>query len=109
MRYIRTGSFKRLFSIKRRSLDEEPQRQIVSVGVHNDGTISKNFPETEPPQRPTWKCFSYEEIFEATNGFSSGSSLSLSFALIFSHELRTFFPKTAVFLRGFGGNSSCGL
>ncbi|XAR51161.1 Non-specific serine/threonine protein kinase [Bertholletia excelsa] len=71
MRYIRTGSFKRLFSIKRRSLDEEPQRQIVSVGVHNDGTISMNFPETEPPQRPTWKCFSYEEIFEATNGFSS--------------------------------------
>lgn len=65
MKYIRTGSFKRLFSIKRRSFEEETPK-------------GNTFPEeetsinTEPSQKPTWKCFSFEELFYATNGFNSG-------------------------------------
>ncbi|KAL5544658.1 hypothetical protein UlMin_008442 [Ulmus minor] len=43
--YIRTNSLKSLFSIKRKKI--------------------------EIPQRPIWKCFSYEEISGATNCFSS--------------------------------------
>lgn len=64
MKYIRTGSFKRLFSIKSRSFEEETPK-------------GNTFPEeetsinTEPSQKPTWKCFSFEELFHATNGFNS--------------------------------------
>lgn len=64
MKYIRTGSFKRLFSIKRRSFEEETPK-------------GNTFPEeetsinTEPSQKPTWKCFSFEELFYATNGFNT--------------------------------------
>ncbi|KAL1534049.1 non-specific serine/threonine protein kinase [Salvia divinorum] len=54
MRYIRTASLKRLFSLKRHAFDEE-----------QDEKPSENF------QKPTWKCYSYEEISAATNGFSA--------------------------------------
>ncbi|EYU37320.1 hypothetical protein ABFS82_10G138000 [Erythranthe guttata] len=61
MRYIRTASLKRLFSLRRHSFDEESDSAVA--------------PPPPPPaahfQKPTWKCFSYEEIFAATNGFSS--------------------------------------
>ncbi|GER52019.1 protein kinase family protein [Striga asiatica] len=65
MRYIRTASFKRLFSLKRHSFDED---------LHKDIEYSSSSEEIKPNgqfQKPTWKCFSYEEIFSATNGFSS--------------------------------------
>ncbi|KAL7586589.1 hypothetical protein Lser_V15G38151 [Lactuca serriola] len=65
MRYIRTGSFKRLFSMKRHSLEELPKECIfVKQDSFNNG-------ETESFKKPTWKCFSFEEIYVATNGFSS--------------------------------------
>ncbi|KAL6331901.1 hypothetical protein AAG906_020249 [Vitis piasezkii] len=71
MRYIRSGSFKRLFSAKRRSFEEESQ--TPGGCAHDDGNeafgVGGN--ETKHPQKPTWKCFSYEEIFHATSGFSS--------------------------------------
>ncbi|KAL6977760.1 non-specific serine,threonine protein kinase [Sarracenia purpurea var. burkii] len=70
MRYIRTSSLKRLFSIKRRGLDEELQKENDSPEQLNNGTPNKSF-TTVPSQKPTWKCFSYEQIFAATNGFSS--------------------------------------
>ena len=76
MRYIRSGSLKKLFSAKRRSFEDEIQ--TPNGCAHEDG--NENFRvvggyETEhhhPPQKPTWKCFSYEEIFHATSGFCSG-------------------------------------
>ncbi|CAL5182962.1 unnamed protein product [Lathyrus oleraceus] len=60
MRYIRTNSFKRLFSFKKRSLEEE-----------KDNTLKILPYEEQHFQKPTWKCFSYEELFDATNGFNS--------------------------------------
>ncbi|CAL5328556.1 unnamed protein product [Camellia sinensis] len=70
MRYIKTGSFKRLFSIKRRSFDQELPKESDSREENNNG-IPESFPGTESSQRPTWKCFTYQEIFDATDGFSS--------------------------------------
>ncbi|KAG6411743.1 hypothetical protein SASPL_129827 [Salvia splendens] len=55
MRYIRTGSLKRLFSLKRHAFEEDLQ-------------------DEKPPeslQKPTWKCYSYDEISSATNAFSA--------------------------------------
>ncbi|XP_051149285.1 probable receptor-like serine/threonine-protein kinase At5g57670 isoform X1 [Andrographis paniculata] len=49
---------KRLFSLKRHSFDGELQK-------------AHEFSGEDHPQKPTWKCFSFEEIFAATNGFSS--------------------------------------
>lgn len=67
---LRKNSFKRLFSvsISRRSAEEETPKQDGSLMHENIKTLDI-FPVTEQCQKPTWKCFSYEEIFEATNGF----------------------------------------
>ncbi|XP_073156221.1 probable receptor-like serine/threonine-protein kinase At5g57670 isoform X2 [Henckelia pumila] len=55
MKYMRTSSLKRLFSSK-----------DSAFAAHQDQpTVSH-----QPFQKPTWKCFSYEEIFAATDGFS---------------------------------------
>lgn len=69
---------KRLFSLRRRSIDldvtsphgtnsstEEQEEQ-----EDNNGSF-RVVRETEHPQKPTWRCFSFEEISEATDGFSS--------------------------------------
>ncbi|XP_059460293.1 probable receptor-like serine/threonine-protein kinase At5g57670 [Corylus avellana] len=68
MKYIRSDSFKRLFSLKRRSFEGEIRNPDGPTVEDNKNTF-KN--AAEPAQRPTWKCFSYAEIFDATNGFSS--------------------------------------
>ncbi|KAI3811431.1 hypothetical protein L1987_21155 [Smallanthus sonchifolius] len=65
MRYIRTGSFKRLFSMRRQSLEDLPKDCIfMKQESFNNG-------ETESFKKPTWKCFSFVEIYVATNGFCS--------------------------------------
>lgn len=71
MRYIRTGSFKRLFSMKRRhSLEDLPKDSIfMKQDSFNNG-------ETESFKKPTWKCFSFEEIYVATDGFCSGNYIN---------------------------------
>ncbi|KAB2604838.1 receptor-like serine/threonine-protein kinase [Pyrus ussuriensis x Pyrus communis] len=69
MKYIRTNSLKRLFSLKWRSL-EKATSPNGSKGVENN-EILKNVEAKELSPRPTWKCFSYEEISDATNAFSS--------------------------------------
>lgn len=61
MRYIRTRSLKRLFSIKRRSFDDENGKEISN----NSSETTTHF------KKPNWKCFSFEEISDATDGFSS--------------------------------------
>lgn len=74
MKYIRTASLKRLFSPKRQSLDGELPKDFDST-QEEDNSKSKTEsalppPPAEPLKRPSWKCFSYAEIFDATNGFS---------------------------------------
>ncbi|KAM7469227.1 hypothetical protein LguiA_007410 [Lonicera macranthoides] len=66
MKYIRSGSFKRLFSLKRRSFDgkelHSDQQDLTLISPQN----------THPSHtKPTWRSFSFDEIFIATNGFSS--------------------------------------
>ncbi|XP_054820500.1 probable receptor-like serine/threonine-protein kinase At5g57670 [Prosopis cineraria] len=66
MKYIRTSSLKRLFSLQRRSFEEK-----VPTGDEKDENLLVIAAQEQPSQRPTWKCFSYEELFDATNGFNS--------------------------------------
>ncbi|KAL8135189.1 hypothetical protein AgCh_010014 [Apium graveolens] len=56
-RYSRTASFRRLFSIKPRSLDLSNDQDEE----HNDGNL----------QRRSWKNFTFQQVFRATNGFTS--------------------------------------
>lgn len=67
MKYIRTNSLKRLFSLRRRSFDEyigtppgfsQESFDFVPVSDHSR-------------HKPTWRCFSFDEIKDATDGFSS--------------------------------------
>ncbi|KAG2398542.1 Receptor-like cytosolic serine/threonine-protein [Vigna angularis] len=61
MKYIRSNSLKRLFSFGKRGFGEENNVGLVAPSCE------------EHPLRPSWKCFSFEELFDATNGFSSGN------------------------------------
>ncbi|KAF2309494.1 hypothetical protein GH714_003248 [Hevea brasiliensis] len=66
MKYIRANSLKRLFSLKRRGLEEG-----IAIDEDKNGISNCKFvQEPEHSSRPAWRCFSYPEIFEATNGFS---------------------------------------
>ncbi|KAL3532791.1 hypothetical protein ACH5RR_006312 [Cinchona calisaya] len=69
MKYFRTASLKRLFSLKRNSIDELPKG--CDFPEEDNKSKTETSPPIEPLQRPSWKCFSYAEIFDATNGFSS--------------------------------------
>ncbi|GMH13835.1 hypothetical protein Nepgr_015676 [Nepenthes gracilis] len=77
MKYIRTGSFRRLFSLRRRSSFEEEAAKECSDqfnGEKEDSEAAMGGGGDKTVQlclRPTWKCFSFEEIFLATDGFSS--------------------------------------
>ncbi|OWM84338.1 hypothetical protein CDL15_Pgr027107 [Punica granatum] len=93
MRYIRTNSLKRLFSLKRRSSfdgdvngsgipsptslgtrgkDRENSVPEISdqKNQNNNGDALPAVAAEDPQRRPSWKCFSYEEIYVATDGFS---------------------------------------
>lgn len=66
MKYIRNNSLKRLFSFGRRSsFVEENDENIVAPLPLNE--------EQQHPSKPSWKCFSYEDLFHATNGFNLGT------------------------------------
>ena len=79
MKYLRSNSFKRLFSFGRRSFEGEKDESLVVAP-----------PCEEHPLRPSWKCFSYEELFHATNGFSSGTSI-FSSSVLFEKQSIFFF------------------
>uniref|UniRef100_A0ACD5UVH4 Uncharacterized protein n=1 Tax=Avena sativa TaxID=4498 RepID=A0ACD5UVH4_AVESA len=55
--YLGSRSLRRLMSLGRRS---NPDDDCVAVDAD---------PFTPPPSKPTWRCFSYEEVDRATNGF----------------------------------------
>ncbi|CAD6259252.1 unnamed protein product [Miscanthus lutarioriparius] len=57
MNFLRSRSLKRLLSLGRRSNADECAEECVDVVVD------------PPPNKPTWRCFSYEELDQATNGF----------------------------------------
>lgn len=71
MRYVRTSSLKRLFSFRRQSFDGEIPK-ACGFNDTNTPTADAATATTQTPHRPTWKCFSFQEIFHATNGFGSG-------------------------------------
>uniref|UniRef100_A0A7N0V355 Protein kinase domain-containing protein n=1 Tax=Kalanchoe fedtschenkoi TaxID=63787 RepID=A0A7N0V355_KALFE len=91
MKYLRSRSLKRLFSMKRRRFDEEPAKDgdgeemmgrcdSLKVG----GVVEGCF------QKPTWKCFSFEEIFEATDGFISENVVGRGgYAEVYRGKLKT--------------------
>ncbi|KAI5675323.1 hypothetical protein M9H77_06273 [Catharanthus roseus] len=75
MKYIRTSSLKRLFSLRRQhsfSSDEEiipfPKGGCECSQEKNPKEILET--SSSASIRPNWKCFSYQELFDATNGFS---------------------------------------
>ncbi|XP_022756548.1 probable receptor-like serine/threonine-protein kinase At5g57670 isoform X2 [Durio zibethinus] len=72
MKYIRTNSWKRLFSLKRRSFEDDVSNQLgVFEGEDNSKDGFKIVSVAEQSRRPSWRCFSFEEIFVATNAFCS--------------------------------------
>ncbi|KAL8152500.1 hypothetical protein V2J09_010260 [Rumex salicifolius] len=71
MKYIKTGSFKRLFSLRRRSIDQSEPDKCYDHDQSDKGIGRLGFEDIALPQKPVWRCFSYEEIYSATNGFSS--------------------------------------
>ncbi|KAL0655062.1 hypothetical protein Bca4012_075646 [Brassica carinata] len=99
MKYIRSNSLKRLFSFKRRSFDSDSENSTPHA------KCVEGFQETEQFQRPKWKCFSFEEIYEATNGFSSGSVSKLKKLSIMSYFTKkgfvVFFAENLVGRSGF--------
>ncbi|KAI4377229.1 hypothetical protein MLD38_014894 [Melastoma candidum] len=70
MRYIRSNSLKRLFSVKRRSFDGDIPTAREDGSNNNNNCSGGADPAGVPFQRPSWRCFSHDEIFRATNGFS---------------------------------------
>lgn len=73
MNYLRSRSLKRLLSLGRRSNADECAEECVDVDP--------------PPNKPTWRCFSYEELNQATNGFHQGKTIAclcLSYLLLFT-------------------------
>ncbi|KAJ3696216.1 hypothetical protein LUZ60_001593 [Juncus effusus] len=67
--YLRSKSIKRLLSIGQKGkFTEEPleKNHIHKKTIDDDDEKSLC---TETPHKPTWRCFSFEEIHEATNGF----------------------------------------
>ncbi|CAK7337561.1 unnamed protein product [Dovyalis caffra] len=64
MKYIRTNSLKRLFSLKRRSLEDVVFTNEEEKHSENSKAVLEHSP------RPSWKCFSFKEIFDATSGFN---------------------------------------
>ncbi|XP_031265889.1 probable receptor-like serine/threonine-protein kinase At5g57670 [Pistacia vera] len=72
MKYLRTNSLKRLFSLKRRGFDEDVSASSSpheSIEDDNNNEGSFRITKSSSP-RPTWRCFSFEEISAATHGFS---------------------------------------
>uniref|UniRef100_A0A0D9WAH6 Protein kinase domain-containing protein n=1 Tax=Leersia perrieri TaxID=77586 RepID=A0A0D9WAH6_9ORYZ len=62
MNYLRSRSLKRLLSLGRRSNNSDDSIDDCAVDVAEP-------PPPPPANKPTWRCFSYEEINKATNGF----------------------------------------
>ncbi|TVU16397.1 hypothetical protein EJB05_39956 [Eragrostis curvula] len=62
MNYLRSRSLKRLLSLGRRSNADESAEECVVVEPPPP-------PSSPPPYKPTWRCFSYDELHQATNGF----------------------------------------
>lgn len=81
MKYITTNSLKRLFSLKRRSFDGD--NAAVSPNGFTEESLENVVVACESETtKPTWRCFSFEEISIATNAFSSGLLHNLSTKLM---------------------------
>nr|XP_010929257.1 probable receptor-like serine/threonine-protein kinase At5g57670 [Elaeis guineensis] len=70
--YLSGKSFKFLLSVsigKRRGVEGGPP----TSPRQDDSKPMEPLPDEKPPPKPSWRCFSYEEIHEATNGFHQGN------------------------------------
>ncbi|KAF8762768.1 hypothetical protein HU200_009075 [Digitaria exilis] len=65
MNYLRSRSLKRLLSLGRRSNADESAEECVEADPPP--------PPPPPPYKPTWRCFSYDELHQATDGFHQGT------------------------------------
>ncbi|XP_074568432.1 putative receptor-like serine/threonine-protein kinase At5g57670 [Curcuma longa] len=66
--YNRCGSLKRLLStIRWRSMEEECKEETASA-LPESKRIDPVL-DAKPPLKPSWRCFAYEEIHKATDGF----------------------------------------
>jgi hypothetical protein len=63
MSYLGSRSLRRILSLGRRSSADEDCAAVAVVDAE---------PFPPPPCKPTWRCFSYEEVHRATNGFHPG-------------------------------------
>lgn len=109
MKYIRTNSLKRLFSLKRRGFEEEAASPDVSFSGEENNESFKGLDVTQPSQRPAWKCFSFEEISDATNYFSSGFASQPCECFLFLFSFGAFWadfilPKVQIFGCGLAEN-----
>jgi len=96
MKYIRTNSLKRPFSLRRRSFEGEIPNPHGSAVEDNKDTF-KNAAVDEPAQRPTWKCFSPMQKF---------CMPTMVLAQVLLHNLFIFFFKNIyiyIYLVGRGG------
>ncbi|CAN6448168.1 unnamed protein product [Victoria cruziana] len=67
---VRKNSLKRLFLFGRRSSDDGSPKED-GFPETEASKPTEILPHMEPVTKPAWRCFPYEEIFEATNGFDS--------------------------------------
>jgi hypothetical protein len=90
MKYIRTNSLKRPFSLRRRSFEGEIPNPHGSAVEDNKDTF-KNAAVDEPAQRPTWKCFSPMQKF---------CMPTMVLAQVLLHNLFIFFLKIYIYIFG---------
>ncbi|KAJ0962264.1 hypothetical protein J5N97_030092 [Dioscorea zingiberensis] len=71
----RSLSLKRLFSFSssRRSRVEEDDMEKINAVINGESGFSETTLDAKPTQKPSWRCFCYEEIYNATNGFHQGN------------------------------------
>ncbi|KAK9715505.1 hypothetical protein RND81_06G169300 [Saponaria officinalis] len=92
MKHIKSRSFKKLFSLGRRSTSSledsgiinEEEQKIIEFSKNNSFNSEYNY-----STKPTWRCYSFEEIFVATNGFSSENLVGKGgYAKVYKGELK---------------------
>jgi len=89
---LRSRGLKRLFSVS-------IGRRLKGEG---GGELREDHPaaaaaagDSKPPQKPSWRCFSFEEIQQATNGFHQGTHAYYKF------RIKTHMSQNLIFLACF--------
>ncbi|KAI3932594.1 hypothetical protein MKW98_012565 [Papaver atlanticum] len=73
MKLLRMRSLKHLFSSSKLAVKDDSTCSSDHSSVHENEMKNETksvFPSTQQSQKPAWKCFSFDEIYDATNGFT---------------------------------------